>query len=190
LNDIEKSRFGAPTSPGFAALCAELAGASGSSPSVARNGTILEQAQILTTHNLASLFSALRLSQTVPTAALAQRTFEWICHRQQVKTDDWHAQLLMKNTAYAWRQMLFYLSVSDPNDVNSFIAWSGAHLAKQSPEFQQRFVPVIAGLHAVHAGAGFDAAGLHPGSGGSRFLGWSVGRHWLLNPASPGNADS
>ena len=44
LNDIEKPRYGAPTSPGFAALCLELAGASNDGQwSVPRNGTIIEQ---------------------------------------------------------------------------------------------------------------------------------------------------
>jgi hypothetical protein len=165
-----------------------LAGAGAIPPSVARNGAIIEQSQVLTTHNLASLFSALRLSQSVSTAKLAHRTFEWVCHQQQVKRDDWHAQLLtLKNTAYAWRQMVFFLSMSEPSDVDSFMTWSATHLANQPLEFQQRFAPVFAGLHAVIDGDEFDATGLHPASGGRRFLGWSVGRHWLLNPTSPGH---
>ncbi|WP_053800459.1 hypothetical protein [Streptomyces rimosus] len=45
------------TSPGFARLCAERARTSGpwQSWSVASNGAVLEQSQVLTSHNLATL---------------------------------------------------------------------------------------------------------------------------------------
>jgi hypothetical protein len=36
------------------------------------------------------------------------------------------------------------------------------------------------GLAAVAGGQQFDAEGYHAPSDGRRFLGWSVGRHWLL----------
>jgi hypothetical protein len=64
--------------------------------------------------------------------------------------------------------------------MSSFLEWSADHLRKQRPEFQARFGPVFAGLRAVAAGDRFETDGVHRGSDGRRFLGWSVGRHWLL----------
>lgn len=183
LDDVEKSRFGAPTSPGFGRLCEERAGMDhGGSWSVARNGTIIEQAEILTTHNLAALINALDLTD-VPRPRLdhaAHACFAWICQRQQMRIRDWRADLrMLKNTAYAWRQMLFYLSLLDQAEVDSFLDWSAAHLAEQRDQFRQQFAPVMHGLVVVAGGDHFDAAGYHAPSGGRRFLGWSVGRHWL-----------
>lgn len=182
LDDVEKKRFGAPASPGFAALCIDLARAeTGASWSVARNGTIIEQAQILTTHNLAVLFAELELARSLDLQDLARRTFDWICRRQQLQIADWQAQLQnTKNSAYAWRQLLFYLSLVDRAEVSSFLSWGADHLGKQRPEFRARFAPAFHGLRAVAEGDRFDAEGIHSGSGGRRFLGWSVGRHWLL----------
>lgn len=117
LDDVTKGRFGVPTSPGFARLCEERAGTDrGGSWSVARNGAIIEQAEILTTHNLAALFGALDLAGSLrpQLPLLARRCFAWICRRQQMRISDWRAELqMMKNTAYAWRQMMFYLSLLD-----------------------------------------------------------------------------
>jgi hypothetical protein len=96
LDDIEKQRCGTPSSPGFAALCAELAGATEDDEwSVARHGTIIEQAQILTTHNLAQLVDGLDLVDELRPAfpELARRCFERICTRQQLAIDDWRAEL-------------------------------------------------------------------------------------------------
>ncbi len=85
----------------------------------------------------------------------------------------------MKNTAYAWRQMLFYLSLVDQAEVALFLDWSASHLNEQRDEFHRRFMPVMAGLTAIAGGERFDLQGYHAPSGGRRFLGWSVGRHWL-----------
>jgi len=82
IDDVNKSRFGTPTSAAFIRLCTDLAweSASGNRWSVARNGKIIEQEQILTTHNLAVLFDALGLVRTLGPEAenLARRCFEWI----------------------------------------------------------------------------------------------------------------
>ncbi len=184
LDDVEQARFGAPTSPGFAQLCAELARTGHSdSWSVARNGTIIEQAEILTTHNLAPLFTTFELARSMRPQLdlLARRCFEWICRRQQIPIHDWRAELQMvKNTAYAWRQMLFYLSLLDQADVDSFLDWSAAYLSREQSDFRQRFRPVMQGLVVIAGGDHFDPEGYHPASGGRRFLGWSVGRHWIL----------
>jgi hypothetical protein len=79
--------------------------------------------------------------------------------------------------------MLFYLSLLDEEQQREFTSWAQAHFAKQRAVFRDRFAPVVSGLGAVLAGNRFDDDGRHRTSGGRRFLGWSVGRHWLLPAA-------
>jgi hypothetical protein len=68
-----------------------------------------------------------------------------------------------------WR-MLFYLSLIDQSEVNSFLDWSVAYLTGQRDEFRQRFTPVMQGLTVVAGGDHFDPEGYHLPSGGRRFL--------------------
>ncbi|QIF05528.1 hypothetical protein [Roseimicrobium sp. ORNL1] len=162
----------------LAYLCTARSGLENSANwSVARNGMVIEQAQILTTHNLAVLFRIFELrSELQPDlSGMAMRCFEWICRRQQVKSDSWHAKLIkLKNTAYAWRQMIFFLSLLPSEKVAEFLAWAKEHLAKQSPAFHERFTPALLGLEAAHHGKS-------PSTGeGCRFLGWTITQHWLL----------
>jgi hypothetical protein len=183
LDDIEKTEYGAPSSPGLAALCVELAGADGGdSWSVARNGTIIEQGQILTTHNLAQLLDGLGLVDELRSAfpELARRCFEWICMRQQLGIGDWRAEMqTVKNSAYAWRQMIFYLSMANEDETPRFLDWASEHLGKQRNDFRNRFAPAMAGIHTAEGGR-FDGDGFDAATGGRRFLGWTVERHWLL----------
>jgi hypothetical protein len=185
LDDVEKTRHGAPSSPGFAALCVELAGAeNGREWSVARNGTIIEQAQILTTHNLAQLISGLGLLDELRRSfpELARRCFEWICRRQQLVIRDWRAEMqTVKNSAYAWRQMIFYLSLANQDETSRFLGWADEHLDKQREEFRDRFAPAMRGLHAIANGGHFDTGGLDLATGSRRFLGWTLKRHWLVS---------
>jgi hypothetical protein len=185
LDDFEQQRYGAPSSPGLAAVCAELAGVGqGGSWSVARNGTIIEQCQILTTHNVAPLISALDLIGDLQPVFpdLARRCFECICLRQQRVTGDWRAEMqAVKNCAYAWRQMILYLSLANADEMPRFLDWASEHVGKQRADFRHRFAPALAGLQVVAAGGRFGSDGLDPATGGRRFLGWTVGRHWLLS---------
>jgi hypothetical protein len=184
LNDVEKTRYGAPSSPGFAALCAELAGATaGGEWSVARNGTIIEQAQILTTHNLAQLLQGLELTGDLRPVfpELARRCFERICLRQQLVIREWRAEMqTVKNSAYAWRQMIFYLSVASEEETPRFLDWADEYLGQKREEFVGRFAPAMLGLRLIAGGGRFDRDGLDRETGGRRFLGWTLGRHWLL----------
>ena len=73
--------------------------------SVVKNGKIIEQEQILTTHNLASLVVGLGLKSRISAdlTELARSCFRWVCRQQQQKRTAWHSQLRMvKNTAYAF----------------------------------------------------------------------------------------
>jgi hypothetical protein len=185
LDDVQKARFGAPTSAGFASLCQELAGdRDRSHPPVARYGMVIEQEQILTTHNLAGLWQALDLDEVLRPRlpGIALRCFQWICKRQQMVIRLPRARLqAIKNSAYAWRQMLFFLSMMDAAQVAELRGHLGRHFAGQSPAFQETFGPAVAGLQAVLDGDGFDSNGWHATSGGRRFTGWAVTNHWLLD---------
>src|SRR4051812_48844470 len=92
IDDVKKSRYGTASSPAFVPLCTELAGAGASSRgSVAQNGTVIEQEQILTTHNLAVLFEALGFRDALRPRlrGLAEQCFAWVCRSLQQKRDPW-----------------------------------------------------------------------------------------------------
>lgn len=181
-------RWGKETADDFAAVCATRANeaqqVSGKSNYVASNGTVLEQSQILTTHNLAVLVDALDLRDRLRVVApdLADRSFAWLVRRQAQRIDDWHATVQMvKNTAYAWRQAIFYLSFCDREQQQASVARLRERVA--SAGLEERLAPVVDGLAHVVAGGRFSERGMADGGAGRRFLGWSVGRHWLLPPA-------
>jgi hypothetical protein len=184
IADVQKPAYGPPTSAAFATLCNQLAGADGvTSRSVAKNGKIIEQEQLLTTHNLAALFVVLGLDDAVrdDLPELARRCFTWVCRQQQLKRAAWPSGLrAMKNTAYAWRQMIFFLSLR-PSSVTELLAWAEAHFESQSAAFRARFAPAIRGLRFVVEGGRFDADGA-TSDGGRRFLGWTTERHWAFGP--------
>lgn len=180
LQDVTK-RWGAETSPGFAEVCTGLArGAqTGGGSGVARNGTVIEQAQVLTTHNLATLWVALELDRSVDAGELARRAFAWSLARLQVKVEGWHPRLIaVKLGAYAWRQALFFASVAGDDARREFLPWAEAHFAEQDEVFRACFAPAMAGLRLVWSGGSFDAMGR--AGEARRFLGWSAGRHWLV----------
>ncbi len=165
----------------FILLCEERAGIRYERRPVT-SGMILEQQQILTTQNLAVLYAGLDLSDALSGALyeLARRCFVWICRRLQVKTDSWHAGLIqIKNGAYAWRQMIFFLSLIPADELKTFLSWAESYFNGQPAKFRLRFRPAMEGLVLA-------ARGISPGSdiafqaGARRFLGWSNERHWLL----------
>jgi len=186
-----KLRWGKNTADDFAALCTDRAREAGDGDGsyVARNGAILEQSQILTTHNLAPLVHPLGLADRIQPRAqdLATTTFDWIVRQQNTRFDHWRSQLQMvKNTAYAWRQAIFFLSFLGAADQRAAIDDLRTLMAGRPDEWQQRFEPAVSGLESVIDGASFDAVGRL--AQGRRFLGWSIGPHWLSPPATPEQA--
>ncbi|MEU3306211.1 transcriptional regulator [Nocardiopsis sp. NPDC055551] len=155
---------------GFAALCVERAG----DPdwSVPGNGMIIEQAQILTTHNLAALtlsgarpadgwaeaarrahLHTVRLVETLP------RVFDVLAH--------------VKNAAFSWRQTVFLLSRCSPEEQRASVEWM-RHLSERQPSHvRDRLTPVVAGLRAAVAGRPPES------NGGTVFLGWTIRPHWM-----------
>lgn len=171
---------------GFVQLCASRAGVPLGTWKPATNGMIIEQQQILTTQNLASLFASLDLVDVLrdQLVDLAELCFRWICKRHQMKID--HARLIMvKNTAYAWRQMIFFLALLPDRSVADFLVWAEDHLSGQSEEFRNRFRPALKGLVIAADGGSIDNDSARR-EGVHRVLGWSKERHWLLtNGHSP-----
>lgn len=150
--------------------------------SPATNGCILEQSQILTTHNLAVLFEGAGLRALLDHSldAMALRCYQWICKRQQMRIPHWHGRLIMlKNTAYAWRQMIFFLSMLDHARRHAVLARIEAHFGEQPEPFRVRFGPAMKGLRQAAAGRSLPQHA--PGVDGARvFKGWTTARHWLL----------
>jgi hypothetical protein len=175
---------GARVSPEFAGLCEELAGTNDKGRSVARNGKVIEQAQIITTHNLAPLFSILDLRGILGgrLRSLSERCFSWICRRLAIKTSSWKASLrVIKKSAYAWRQMVFFLSFISDDELSVFLTWAQQHLEEQTGAIQGKLLPALRGLELVASGGVFDANGIGGKNGEARrFLGWTIERHWVM----------
>ena len=94
--------------------------------------------------------------------------------------DKSHARLItVKNAAYAWRQMVFYLALLPKRDVCSFLESAGEYLDGQSEDFKARFRPALGGLIRAVGGESVDDQAASPRRA-RRFLGWSKERHWLL----------
>ncbi len=180
-----KTRWGKQTAEGFAALCQERAkeSAVGDGSFVARNGTVIEQSQILTTQNLAPLVDRLdiadQLGASVP--RLIPQVFDWIVREQTKSRDDWRANLqMLKNTAYAWRQAIYLLSLTDGPTQQALLGTIRDRWAAGPDRWRATFEPALIGLEQIHAGRRFNPTGRT--DGGRRFLGWSVGPHWMLPP--------
>lgn len=163
----------------FAKFCQRraLAGQGGAAPSeysVAANGMVIEQEQIFTSHNLAALFRELRLEQILASdlEEMIRACFIYICRTLQLPFSYWNAQLRdLKNAAYAWRQMIFFLSVLDSKYQNQdMFDWMDEYLNKQKPDFVKRFTPALKALRQA------QTESIDPSQ---RFLGWTTKRHWL-----------
>lgn len=156
----------------FSSICQTRAGFDQEGAwSVAANGTVIEQSQILTTHNLAALVAIdVRPAQSWP--ELADRAFEHAVALLHLAQRQRRPLATVKDAAYAWRQMLFFLSMSSAADAEAFV----------SRAVSQDFGPVVAdllgGLRHVTAGGRFDADGRCPA--GRRLTGWTTDGPWVL----------
>jgi hypothetical protein len=184
--DVKKQRWfwqtPKPPPDKFAQFCASRAGVSLGTWDPATNGMIIEQQQIITTQNLAALFAGLDLTDALrgQLGEMAKHGFRWICKRHQMKTDKWHARLIMlKNTAYAWRQMIFFLTLLADREVADFLRWAEEHLDAQTEDFRIRFRPALNGLILAANGRPIESRSSREFDA-RRFLGWSNSKHWLL----------
>lgn len=171
IDDVRKGRYGAATSPRFDQLCAERAQRRPGS-SVAANGMVIEQAQILTTHNLATLVAVAGVTPRAGWADLAERAFaEVVTLIGRAERQPWSLATI-KNAAFAWRAMIFFATMADAD--RTFVSRLEGSAKKEMLR------PALAGLaHAVGGGT-FAPDGTAVDGGGRRFLGWSVGKHWII----------
>ncbi|MGW5849677.1 hypothetical protein ACWFQ8_17275 [Streptomyces sp. NPDC055254] len=175
----------APASvPEFARLCAERAGGS-PGRSVAANGKVIEQAQILTTHNLATLVARVGIAPRPGWAALAGDCFTTVCRLVARVEGHPYPLATVKDAAYAWRQMLFHLSLCEPAERADALARIEAEAARRPAHVRTRLAPALAGLRLVAAGAAFGPDGTADSGRARRLLGWSTGGHWMRSPAAP-----
>ncbi|MFD0399286.1 hypothetical protein ACFVHI_14555 [Kitasatospora sp. NPDC127121] len=160
------------SSPGFTELCAQRAEVSGGW-SVASNGKIIEQAQILTTHNLATLVTRVGISPEPGWDDLAWRSFTTVCHATARIHDNPRPLSTIKDAAYAWRQLVFHLSLCEPAAQARVIAGLRGEAARHPAHVAARLAPALAGLRQAARGGAADA------DAGRRLLGWTTGPHWL-----------
>jgi hypothetical protein len=169
--------------PDFAALCARRAeaasgGAVASSWSVAAQGMVIEQAQILTSHNLATLVSRAGVAPAGGWEPLAREAFGTVWRLAARLEGNPRPLGTVKDAAYAWRQAVFFLSLCTPAERARVLGGlpGGTDGEDRRPvRVTARLAPAVRGL--LDAEAGRDAES----GGGRRFLGWTVGRHWLLD---------
>jgi len=116
---------------------------------------VAAMAGFLTTHNLAVLVDGLGLRDALEPRLpeLARRCFTWICWRQQLKSADWRSRLhTVKNTAFAWRQMVFFLSLASKAVTDEFLAWAESHFTAQRQSLQSCFRPALSWCSPVCRG--------------------------------------
>ena len=168
----------------FARLCATRSGTTFQFGRPANSGRIIEQQQILTTHNLATLMMSEAIAAQISVAfddgyqQLAKDCFVWVVQRLQMNAPTWHASLIhLKNAAYAWRQMIFFLSIH--GSTSSFLIWAEDYFNQQPVDFQQRFRPALVGLKLAAAGESIDQSERTRAVEARRLLGWCDQRYWI-----------
>jgi hypothetical protein len=169
-----------PDGRAFDDLMASRAGGSRGGYSVAANGMVVEQAQIVTTHNLATLAHAVGVTPAGGWPALVPRTFAVVL--RLAGRLDRHPRPLptIKDIAYAWRHLIFYLSQPATGDPRPLIDRLHTDLAAAPSTVQELLNPAVVGLSYLARGGTFTD-GLTP-AGGRRLLGWTTGQHWMTPP--------
>jgi hypothetical protein len=82
---------------------------------------------------------------------------------------------MVKNTAYAWRQMVYFLSGLTKADQMVFVMNMRAGLYKEPETLRLTVAPAIRGLDLA-----LNASPPHSSPDARLFLGWTTGRHWLI----------
>ncbi|HEV7707849.1 MAG TPA: hypothetical protein VGP16_06610 [Asanoa sp.] len=163
----------------FDALCHDRARAAGAGGrSVAANGMVIEQAQILTTHNLATLAGPLAVTPPGGWGTAARRTFGTVVRLAGRLEHNPRPLRTVKDIAYAWRHLVCYLSLPGAGDPRAVIADLHAELAAAPVTVRDRLTPALVGLGYVAHGGRFTDQ--RTPAGGRRLLGWTTGPHWLL----------
>ncbi|WP_119726710.1 hypothetical protein [Thermomonospora amylolytica] len=172
-----RRKHGKRVSAGFDRLCHSRAGVPAQRwGPVAQNGMVIEQAQILTTHNLAALAGPIGADPAPGWDDLARRAFTTACRLVGRVHRNPRPLPAIKDAAYAWRQALFFLSLCGLKEQIAVTAWIQDELDRQPGHVVARLDPVVAGLRHVLTGGSLDD-GTAPHA--RRFTGWQAGGHWM-----------
>lgn len=161
----------------FEWLCRSRTGAWRHTFSVAADGMLIEQGQILTTHNLATLVHAVGVTPAGDWAALARRAFTVVRRLTARLPGNPRPLPMIKDIAYAWRNVIFYLSCPGAGDPRPVVDEFHAALSTAPPAVRDRLTPAVTGLGYVAAGGRFTDE--TTAAGGRRLLGWTTTHHWL-----------
>lgn len=184
IDDVQRQhKWSAPTSRTFDAYCVARAGGPSSGWSVAANGTVIEQSQILTTHNLAALTGPFGVGEAIKIdwRAVARKSFERALALADRLRNNPRPLRMVKDLAYAWRQTIFFVTRMNADDADQFVTWAQTKASEQPTHVVAVIDPVLGGLRDVIGGATFDQTG--SSENGRRLLGWTLGRHWVLDAA-------
>lgn len=109
---------------------------------------------------------------------LATTCLRHVVRRMSIQTPFWRFEMRnIKNCAYAWRQMVFYVALVPSPDQQVFAASARRILVESREGVAIRLEPAVVGLEQAAAGNSPQVGG------GRRVLGWSSGqRHWLARP--------
>lgn len=165
----------------LAKICAERAGEPLGTWAAASNGRIIEQQLIITSHNLAVLLElpGMRDELAARAGELARVCYAWVLRHLQLKGGAWHAELhRIKNAAYAWRQMVFLLSLCE-SELPAFLTEAHAVLNQQPAAFAQVFRPALQGLQMAVTAPQIWLASPEP----APFLGWKDTQRWRVSAA-------
>ncbi|OIV36408.1 hypothetical protein BIV57_16430 [Mangrovactinospora gilvigrisea] len=156
---------------GFGRVCHERAGVKpGGWGSVAENGSVVEQGQILTTHNLAALVAVLDVRPAAGWGELARRACAVAAEKAGQTIGNRRPLRVAKDAGYAWRQAVFFLALAEEEDRRGFAGWLSERTEPGARLLAERALPAL--RDAVEGAAVFPAYRLH---------GWSTGNHLLLN---------
>lgn len=162
---LETARRAANPAEAFSELCLARAQTPGHRWCVVCNGMVVEQAQILTTHNLASLVAA-GFAPRDGWRTAAEGAFTHVAGHAARLQGNRRPQRKLKDLSYAWRQMVFYVAQLDDDRQVEFLDWARQD-AVARPEFaRERLLSLLDDL---------ARPGVRP-----PLLGWGHGRHWLI----------
>jgi len=79
----------------------------------------------------------------------------------------------IKDAAYAWRQMVFHLSLCSAREREDTLRWLTEEAGRHPAHVGARLAPALTGLRQANEGGAADDGE------GRRLLGWTTGKHWL-----------
>ena len=176
-----------PTADAFTALCSKRAESVRAADGnkfrfVAKNGTVIEQQQILTTHNLAVLAGAVKGVDSSTWSVAARRAFSTVCSLtlKANRKPAWMGRLDAKQAAFAWRQVVFFAAMAGHEE------WPALALELDSAVMSLKDEDVRAVLKALLSG--LATAAIQDSTPVQPVLGWCGSGHPLLKAEAAGES--